>query len=82
MLMWLILLARPAFSTAATLSPPPMMVIAPCRPALLPQHAGQGGQHWQNSSAKRTLDWPLACEVSAAVLQQLCTCAASMCQMH
>ena len=28
--MWLILSARPAFSTAATESPPPMIVIAPC----------------------------------------------------
>ena len=28
--MWLILSARPAFSTAATESPPPMMVIVPC----------------------------------------------------
>ena len=29
-LMWLIFSARPAFSTAATLSPPPMIVIVPC----------------------------------------------------
>lgn len=29
--MWLILSARPAFSTAATESPPPMMVMVPCR---------------------------------------------------
>ncbi len=28
--MWLILSARPAFSTAATESPPPMMVMVPC----------------------------------------------------
>ena len=29
--MWLIFSAKPAFSTAATESPPPMMVIVPCR---------------------------------------------------
>jgi hypothetical protein len=32
--MWLIFSARPAFSTAATESPPPMIVIVPCAAAV------------------------------------------------